>query len=97
MITRIVKLHIDENKVADFIAIYESSKSFIQNSSGNISVKLVKDIHQENILFTISEWNCEEYLNNYRNTEFFAKVWSQVKTLLISKTDAWSLEEIINH
>jgi heme-degrading monooxygenase HmoA len=69
MITRIVKLHIDENKVADFIAIYESSKSFIQNSSGNISVKLVKDIHQENILFTISEWNCEEDLKRYSSVK----------------------------
>lgn len=93
MITRIVKLHLDENKVADFIKIYQDSKSFIQNSSGNISVKLVHDIHHKNILFTISEWESEAALNDYRNTVFFANVWSKVKALLIAKTEAWSLEE----
>ena len=96
MITRIVKLHLDASKINDFIKIYEESYSFIRNSSGNISVKLVSDINQKNILFTISEWESENALNDYRNTVFFANVWAKVKTLLISKTDAWSLQSLNN-
>ncbi|MEI6312609.1 MAG: antibiotic biosynthesis monooxygenase family protein [Bacteroidota bacterium] len=94
MITRIVKLHLHEDKVESFITIYNESKAFIAQSKGNRAVRLVRDIHQSNLLFTISSWDTEDDLNKYRQSDFFAGVWSRVKPLLESKTDAWSLEEI---
>lgn len=94
MITRIVKLHLHDDKVDAFITIYNESKAFIAQSKGNRSVKLVRDIHQANLVFTLSSWDSEADLNAYRQSDFFAVVWSKVKPLLQSKTDAWSLEEI---
>jgi heme-degrading monooxygenase HmoA len=51
---------------------------------------LLHDNSQKNILFTISEWDSIEALENYRKSELFNKTWEQTKILFNDKPLAWS-------
>ena len=56
-------------------------------------LELLNDINSPNIYFTYSYWNDETDLNNYRNSELFASVWSKTKILFCAKPEAWSVEQ----
>ncbi len=94
MITRIVKLTLLPNKIDAFIAVFNESNEAIKKFDGCLSAMLVKDIHQENVLFTISEWEKESDLNNYRDSVFFEGVWKKAKDTFEEKAIAWSVEKI---
>lgn len=93
MIIRIVKLTIMPEKVNDFLEIFHSSKDTIRNFEGCAHLELLNDIHSTNIFFTYSYWQSESDLNNYRDSDYFGKVWSRTKMLFASKTEAWSVEQ----
>ena len=92
MITRIVKLTIQEEKAAEFISLFNESKSFIKNSPGCKHVELLSDIHQPTIFFTHSRWDSEEHLNQYRDSDLFKNIWLRTKILFADKAEAWSLQ-----
>jgi heme-degrading monooxygenase HmoA len=92
MITRIVKLTIQEEKAAEFITLFNESKSLIKNSTGCKYVELLNDIHQPNIFFTHSCWDSEEHLNLYRDSDLFKNIWPRTKILFADKPEAWSLQ-----
>ncbi|MFM2393419.1 MAG: hypothetical protein RLZZ546_1401 [Bacteroidota bacterium] len=93
MITRIVKLTFDPNKVEDFILIFDETKTAIHAVEGNCYLALVRDIHQKNVFFTISKWKDEAALNEYRKSILFQNVWSKTKALFSHKPEAWTTEE----
>ena len=43
------------------------------------------------MFFTYSYWNSENDLNEYRNSELFAKVWAETKPMFAEKAQAWSV------
>jgi heme-degrading monooxygenase HmoA len=92
MITRIVKLTIQYEKTAEFIALFNESKSLIKNSPGCRHVELLNDIHQPTIFFTHSHWDSEEHLNQYRDSDLFKNIWPKTKILFADKPEAWSLQ-----
>lgn len=92
MITRIVKLTIRQEKAAEFIALFNDSKTLIKNSPGCHHIELFSDIHQPNVFFTHSRWDSEEQLNQYRNSELFKNIWPRTKNLFAAKAEAWSLQ-----
>lgn len=94
MITRIVKMTFQPDKCDAFLKIFEANKNAIANFENCLSVELLNDIHQSNVFFTYSKWKSEEDLNRYRDSELFRKVWSQVKPLFESKTEAWSVSSV---
>lgn len=91
MITRIVKMTIQANNIKDFENIFYDSESLILAFKGCKSVKLLKDLNNECVLFTLSLWNSEEDLNAYRKSSLFITTWSRVKPLFAQKAEAWSL------
>lgn len=93
MITRLVKLTIDKNKIADFEKIFVSNRDKIAGFPGCKSVKVMKDVNAPNIYFTYSIWESEEAINNYRSSELFGSIWPNAKKTFIDKPEAWSLEE----
>ncbi|MBK9255545.1 MAG: antibiotic biosynthesis monooxygenase [Saprospiraceae bacterium] len=97
MIRRIVKMKFREDKIQDFIEIFEKSKPVILEMEGCHEVELWKDNQDESTMFTISKWDSISDLNNYRNTDFFISTWKQTKSLFFEKAEAWSLEEIISN
>ena len=93
MIKRIVKMSFDPGKLDQFYALFKSSKSTILDFDGIHQVNLYRDNKEKNVLFTISEWDNENSLNNYRNSDFFDKTWQKTKALFIDKPQAWSISE----
>lgn len=93
MITRIVKLNISNERIEDFRATFRNNHARITGFSGCHEVRLVHDVNNPNIHFTISVWDAESDLDNYRYSEIFAEIWSTVKPWFQEKAEAWSTEE----
>lgn len=96
MITRIVKLTFKEDKVDDFLKIYESSNELIKAMHGCLYLSLHNEKENKNIFFTISQWQDEVHLNNYRHSELFKITWQNTKALFKDKAEAWTINNIHN-
>lgn len=90
-LTRIVRLSFDESKVADFIHIFESSKNKIRSFPGCLHLELMTDFESPHIYYTISKWQSNIDLQNYRNSELFKTIWSKTKLLFNEKPLVYSL------
>jgi quinol monooxygenase YgiN len=93
MITRIVKMTFQPEKVDEFLSLFYEKKMHIEQFDGCRNVVLLNDIQNKNVFFTYSHWENEDSLNNYRNSELFNDVWKKTKILFAAKPEAWSLEE----
>lgn len=91
MITRFVKLHFNEDFCNQFEKNFPYTKQKVESHKGCIEVKLFKA--ENNTYFTISKWERELDLNNYRESDFFKKTWSNFKANFSSKAFAWTTEE----
>jgi hypothetical protein len=78
-------------KTDDFLRIFNSSKTLIRNFEGCSHLELLNDVNDPSVFFTYSYWDNDQCLDNYRNSELFAGVWSQTKALFSAKPSAWSL------
>ncbi|MCV9386713.1 putative quinol monooxygenase [Reichenbachiella ulvae] len=96
MITRIVKLTIQTDRVADFVALFTTYQSDIARFPGCQRVELLADVEERNVFVTLSEWESAEALNAYRKSELFGKVWPATKLLFAAKPEARSFERKIN-
>ena len=94
MITRIVKMTFQEDKIADFHQLFESQHTKIKSFEGCQNVVLYQDIHDKSIFFTYSHWDNEEALEAYRNSDLFKSIWKSTKALFSERAAAWSLNEI---
>lgn len=94
MITRIVKMTFQNENIGEFIKIFEESKILIQSFEGCLRLELLKDQSNDFTFFTISHWNSEEELEQYRSSYLFKSTWSKVKPLFSEKAQAWTLASI---
>lgn len=92
MIKRIVKLTFQEDKIGDFLKIFETSKSKIRKFEGCHHVELLRAQSPKNVFFTFSIWEDETALQKYRHSDLFRSTWSQTKVLFSDKPVAWSVE-----
>ncbi len=95
MITRIVKMEIKENDVAQYMYHVKPFIEKILEFPGCKEVKIYRDINSETTFFSYSIWESEHDLNNYRHSEIFIETWQKIKPLFCSKPMAWSLEKKI--
>lgn len=93
-IKRIVKLTIEVDKRDLFISLYKERAIKIASFDGCISVNLLEDRYDKAVFFTISYWESEEKLNDYRNSDFFESTWKTVKPLFSQKASAWTLDTL---
>ena len=91
MITRIVKLEFQPEKVNDFLHFFDGIKNVVNTFPGCAGMKLYQDINNPNIIMTYSHWENAEALNNYRNSEAFGKIWPTIKPWFGGKPEAWSV------
>jgi heme-degrading monooxygenase HmoA len=89
---RIVKLHFKKEKLSDFIAHFEMVKKKINAFPGCKGMKLLQDKKSENIVFTYSEWETEQDLENYRQSALFQSIWPVIKAWFDQRAEAWSTE-----
>jgi quinol monooxygenase YgiN len=92
MLKRIVKMTFREEKVPEFMAIFEDSKRAIRQFHGCMHLELWRHHSQPHILFTYSHWADANALAQYRQSALFAKTWQATKALFAEKAEAWSVE-----
>ncbi|WP_298479829.1 antibiotic biosynthesis monooxygenase family protein [uncultured Maribacter sp.] len=93
MIVRIVKLSFKEEHISTFENLFEETKENIRNFNGCQFLELYQDKNNPTIFFTYSYWQDESYLEVYRNSDFFKKVWRKTKVLFHDKPQAWSVHK----
>lgn len=92
MITRIVKLTFNPDRISEFLSEFEKVKSRVVNSEGCVSMKLLQNQSNPCEFFTHSIWINEKALETYRSSETFIQLWSIIKPMFASKAEAWTLE-----
>ena len=95
MIIRIVRMHFTDAGVAEFLEIFNANKTAIRNFPGCSHLELLKDVNDPNTYSTLSYWDTEQSLENYRKSELFGSVWGRVKTLFAERSQAFSSEKFI--
>ena len=88
---RIVRMTFKEDKIDDFLKNFEENKHKIRGFRGCSHLELLQDAHKQHIFCTYSHWESEEYLENYRNSELFKRVWENTKILFADKPIAFSV------
>lgn len=97
MITRIVKLEFEPNKIDEFLVFFEEIKWKVAKQPACHGMKLLRDKANPNIIFTYSKWEDEKALNNYRDSALFSEiVWPKIKPWFKSKAQAWTVTEEFN-
>ena len=94
MLVRIVRMTFQEDKLADFHAIFDQSKHLIRAFPGNNYLQLLRDPDQPNVRITYSLWDSADALNDYRQSDLFRTTWAATKLLFAGKPIAFSGEEI---
>ena len=84
----------NEDKVEEFLGLFERSKEKIRNFEGCLHVELCRDTKKRNVFFTYSKWTSEKALNKYRNSDFFRSTWSMTKSLFAAPPEANSLDTL---
>ncbi|SDB31160.1 hypothetical protein SAMN03097699_0638 [Flavobacteriaceae bacterium MAR_2010_188] len=91
MLIRFVKMTFEEDKIDEFLELFEANKHKIKNFAGCEFLELLRDKENKNIFFTHSHWKEDSNLEAYRNSDLFKGVWSETKILFKDKPEAWSL------
>lgn len=94
MLKRVVKLTLKTEKIAEFVEKFPSRKEKILTMPGCHGVDLFQDKTDPRIFFTISKWDDEAALNNYRHSDYFRATWAYMKQGFDDKPQAWSLDEL---
>ncbi|XOV93912.1 MAG: putative quinol monooxygenase [Bacteroidota bacterium] len=95
MITRIVRMSFQPEKVSEFLTIFSQSMSQIRGFEGCHHLNLHQDMSQNNVFYTVSHWETESHLEAYRESELFNQTWKKVKPLFNDRAKAYSLSEKI--
>ncbi len=84
-----------EDKVGQFLQLFEETKTNIRKFKGCSHLELLKDFNASNIFFTYSYWDDESCLDEYRNSDLFEEVWGNTKKLFADKPLAFSAKQFI--
>jgi heme-degrading monooxygenase HmoA len=88
-------MHFTEVGVDEFLEIFHANKTAIRNFPGCTHLQLLKDANDATTYTTLSHWDNEQSLENYRKSELFGSVWGRVKTLFSERSQAFSLQKFI--
>ncbi len=94
MLVRVVKLTFQEDKIASFLAFFNTINTKVSSFENCYGMRLMQDVKNPAIIFTYSNWKDEAALNNYRDSELFQGVWSTIKPWFAQKAEAWSLDTV---
>ena len=96
MFIRIVKMSFEEIHIETFLENFHQNKSDIRNFEGCRLLELYRDKEQNNVFFTYSYWEAQEYIDKYRKSDLFNNVWAKTKILFNDKPQAWSVDKIVS-
>jgi len=81
---------------AEFLRIFDQYQSRIRGAEGCISLALLRDVSDDRVFFTYSQWHSAEYVDRYRQSEVFDEVWPRVKLLFKEPPQAWTVESLVS-
>ena len=73
-----------------FEAIFKKHEEAIAGQPGCFQVELVKDSTSQLVRATVSRWDSEESLNDYRKSALFGEVWPETKRLFAAPPEVVS-------
>jgi quinol monooxygenase YgiN len=91
---RIVRMTFQEDKIAEFLAIFQRSREQIRHFPGCLHLELWQDYHLPTVYLTHSHWESEEALNRYRQSDLFTGTWAQTKVLFAEKPRVFSARKL---
>lgn len=94
MITRIVKLTIKPEEIANFRKNFDVVKTQIVSFNGCTHLELLEEVSKKGVYFTYSIWNSESDLEVYLRSGLFSATWQSVKPLFAAKAEAWSTSSV---
>lgn len=93
---RVVKMSFEYEQAEAFKKKFDDIKLNILSCPGCISLRLIQDRKDKGVFFTISEWEDEDHLNDYRDSALFKTTWNFIKPWFKSKPQAWSTDQIFS-
>ena len=94
MIKRIVRLTVKDAAAKEaFQEIYRSRNPYKNGVPGCREVKVMQDVNDDDVYYTVSIWDSNDDLEAYRNSDYFAKTWPMVKAQLSKRAEAFSMAE----
>jgi quinol monooxygenase YgiN len=95
MIKRIVQMELLPGREGHFLDIFEEAKKEIRARAGCRGLEVLRsELDGQLSIWTISLWDNEQALDQYRSSDLFKKTWSAVKPLFSGKARAWTLTSI---
>jgi heme-degrading monooxygenase HmoA len=85
-------MHFQSELSEEFLNLFERVKDNIRNFPGCKGLLLLRDKKNPEIMFTYSQWESENDLEAYRNSELFAATWKDTKNKFAFKAEAWTVE-----
>jgi quinol monooxygenase YgiN len=85
-------MHFAAENLNVFLAIFNESRSHIRAFPGCMHLELLRETNDSCALTTYSHWENAEALENYRQSELFAKTWAATKVLFDKAPRAVSYE-----
>lgn len=92
MLTRLVRMRFQPDRVDAFLALYAVMRPKIVSQPGCRSVQLVREIDDPAAFATWSVWESAAALEAYRTSAFFRQYWPQVRALFRQPAEAVSFE-----
>lgn len=83
-----------EDFVDLFLENFNKNKNAIRFFEGCQLLELYRDKEHPYQFFTYSYWEAEVFLENYRNSDLFKRVWNETKVLFNAKPEAWSMDKV---
>ena len=94
MLIRFVRMTFQEDRLTDFLFIFDTSKAQIRAFPGCRHLELLRDLDQPNVRMTHSRWESPEALEAYRQSDLFRTTWAATKVLFADKPMAFSTETV---
>lgn len=91
MINRIVKMQFAPENSEAFRELFFNTKDKIRHFKGCLHLELWESREEPGVFFTFSQWESENDLETYRNSELFQTTWKHTKALFSGKPEAWTL------
>jgi heme-degrading monooxygenase HmoA len=89
-VVRIVRMTFQDEKVPDFLELFELVKNDIKSFKGCKYLELLKDTASANVYTSYSVWDTHESLENYRSSDLFHKIWKKTRSYFITPATAHS-------
>lgn len=90
MLVRIVQLFIQPEHTETFLQLFAAHQQHISQMKGCVSLELLVVSEIQGHVATLSRWQEAQDLENYRKSDLFKHIWSQVKPLFAQPAKATS-------